>query len=39
MEIVGLIISVIAILLSLFTYFKHDRKIKEQSKLLNEYNN
>ncbi len=38
MEIVGLIISVIAILLSLFTYFKHDRKIKEQSKLLNEYN-
>lgn len=37
MEILGLIISIIAILLSLFTYFKHDRKIKEQSKILNEY--
>ncbi len=38
MEIIGLIISVTAILFSLFTYLKHDRKINEQSKILNEYN-
>jgi len=38
MEIIGLIISVAAILFSLFTYLKHDRKINEQSKILNEYN-
>lgn len=37
MEIIGLIISITAILVSLFTYFKHDRKLKEQSKILNDY--
>jgi hypothetical protein len=38
MEIIGLLISIMAISLSLFTYFKHDKKIKEQSRILNEYN-
>lgn len=37
MEIAGLIISVIAILFTGFTYFKHDSKIKKQEKLLNDY--
>ena len=37
MEEAGLVVSVIAISLSIFTYFKHDVKIKKQSKLINEY--
>lgn len=37
MDIVGIIISLIALFLSAFTYFKHDKKIKEQSALLNKY--
>ena len=37
MEIAGLIISLIAISLALFTYFKHDITIKQQAKLLNKY--
>jgi hypothetical protein len=38
MEIIGLIVSVVVIILSLIIYFKHDKKIKEQSRILNEYN-
>jgi hypothetical protein len=38
MEIIGLIVSAAAIILSLYTYFKHDKIINEQSKILNEYN-
>ena len=37
MEIAGLIISILALFLALFTYFKHDLKIKKQSSLLNKY--
>jgi hypothetical protein len=37
MEIVGLVISILALLLALFTYFKHDLKIKQQASLLNKY--
>lgn len=34
---VGIFLSSIAIFLSVFTYFKHDKKIKQQSSLLNKY--
>jgi hypothetical protein len=37
MDIVGIIISLIALFLSAFTYLKHDKKIKQQSALLNKY--
>ncbi|OCK42839.1 hypothetical protein BA195_07995 [Tenacibaculum soleae] len=37
MEIIGLIISIIALLLAIFTYFNHDIKIKKQSELINDY--
>jgi len=37
MEMAGLFISIIALLCTLFTYFKHDRKIKKQDVLINEY--
>jgi len=33
----SIIISIIALLFSLFTYFKHDKKIKKQAALLNTY--
>lgn len=37
MEIAGFIISVIALFSAAYTYFIHDKKIKQQSALLNEY--
>jgi hypothetical protein len=37
MEIIGIAISIVALILSVFTYFKHDIKIKQQERLLNEY--
>jgi len=37
MEIIGIVISLFALTLSLFTYFKHDLKIKRQDALLKEY--
>src|SRR5690554_1505847 len=37
MEVAGLIISISVLLLALFTYFKHDWKIKKQATLLNKY--
>jgi len=37
METVSIILSVLAVLGSIFTYFYHDRKIKNQEKRLNEY--
>ncbi|MCD4794538.1 MAG: hypothetical protein K8R54_14975 [Bacteroidales bacterium] len=37
MEIAGFIIALIAILFALFTYRKHDLKLKEQASLLNKY--
>lgn len=37
MEIAGLILSIIAILFSWRVYYIHDRKIKKQERLLNEY--
>lgn len=37
MAITGLIISILAFGLSLFTYIKHDSKIKRQTALINEY--
>lgn len=36
MEIVSLIISILAILGSLYVYFSHDRKLKKQESKLNE---
>jgi len=38
MEIAGFVISLIAILFALFTYIKHDLKLKKQASLLNKYN-
>ena len=32
MEVWGLIISILALLASAFTYFKHDKKLKEQER-------
>lgn len=37
MEVWGLIISILALLASAFTYFKHDIKLKEQERKINEY--
>lgn len=37
MEIAGIVISIIALFLSLFTYIKHDVRIKQQAAKLNEY--
>jgi hypothetical protein len=37
MEIIGLIISIFALIFSLFTYFYHDIKIKKQEQILNAY--
>ena len=37
MEIAGLIVSLIALSLAIFTYFKHDLKIKKQDTLLKSY--
>ena len=37
MDIAGIAISLIALTLSLFTYFKHDLKIKKQDTLLKSY--
>lgn len=37
MEIVAIIISLLALSLAVFTYFKHDLKIKQQAALLNKY--
>ncbi len=37
MEIAGIVISILALSLSAFTYFNHDRKIKKQQKLINAY--
>ena len=37
MTIASLIISILAILFSLYTYFVHDKKIKDQTKLINDY--
>ena len=34
---IGLVISILAILFSLYTYFVHYKKIKEQTKLINDY--
>ncbi len=37
METASFIISLLAISLALFTYIKHDLKIKKQSELINNY--
>lgn len=37
MEIIAIITSVFAVTFSIFTYWKHDLKIKQQTTLLNEY--
>lgn len=37
MEVWGLIISILALLASAFTYFKHDKKLKDQERKINEY--
>jgi hypothetical protein len=37
METAGLVISIIALLLTIITYFKHDNKLKKQEALLNKY--
>ncbi|MBN2394935.1 MAG: hypothetical protein JXC36_00545 [Candidatus Atribacteria bacterium] len=37
MEILGLIISILALALTIITYILHDNRIKKQEKLLNEY--
>ena len=37
MEVWGLIISILALLASAFTYFKHDKKLNEQERKINEY--
>ena len=37
MEVWGLIISILALAASAFTYFKHDKKLKEQERKINEY--
>ncbi len=36
-QMIPIIISTIALLLSFYTYFKHDKKIKNQSELINEF--
>ena len=37
MDHLGFIISILALVLSGYTYFKHDHKIKKQEKILNDY--
>lgn len=37
MAIASLIIALISLLFGAFTYFRHDRKLKEQQKIINEY--
>lgn len=37
MELYSLIISVLALIASIFTYFMHDKKLKEQERRINEY--
>jgi len=37
MEYVGIAISILALVFSFFTYIRHDKKIKQQSKLINQY--
>ncbi len=37
MEVWGLIISILALAASAFTYFKHDKKLKDQERKINEY--
>lgn len=37
MEIATIILSILAILGSIFVYFSHDKKIKKQEKILNDY--
>jgi Na+-translocating ferredoxin:NAD+ oxidoreductase RnfG subunit len=37
MNVLAIIISSLALIFSAFTYLKHDKKIKQQSSLLNEY--
>lgn len=37
MEIWSLIIAILALLFSAFTYFKHDKKLKDQERKINEY--
>ena len=37
MELYSLIISVLALIASIFTYFMHDKKLKEQERKINEY--
>ena len=37
MELYSLIISVLALIASVFTYLRHDKKLKEQERKINEY--
>lgn len=37
MEVLGLIISILALAASIFTYLKHDKKLKDQERIINEY--
>ena len=37
MELYSLVISVLALIASVFTYFMHDKKLKEQERRINEY--
>ena len=37
MEVAGLIVSIFALAASVFTYFKHDKKLKDQERKINEY--
>ncbi len=37
MELVGIIISIVALVLAGFTYVKHDRKLNKQAELINKY--
>lgn len=37
MEISSLVISILALAASAFTYFKHDKKLKDQERKINEY--
>jgi Na+-translocating ferredoxin:NAD+ oxidoreductase RnfG subunit len=38
MNVLAIVISSLALIFSAYTYFKHDKKIKQQSRLLNQYN-
>ena len=37
MAVTSLIIAILSLLFGAFTYFRHDRKLKEQQKIINEY--